>query len=350
MFNRLIAGMLFTLITGLLTTTPVSADIRNTCGWDPGSAAKIDLVLDLGAHYIPRDAKVGDVIAARKLYGKSDPISVIRCANNGDTVLNLDFRNDSPIVQNSFPGISGTVMETNIPGIGVQIEPASPYDGVAQYSWKSPTGSIIPFQAVIDFQLPADLAHNSIKAYVTLIKTGPIASGQPHQLDQTLGTASYTGVPDGLSVGVMGTVTQAECNVTQNPVTPIEVNLGDWKASDFTQQGYTTTAKDFSIALNSCVADASGNPVANAYIQLDPTAGSTGWDDDQGVFTSSVAGIGIQLLDANDRVVPLKKEVEHMPVSAGNIDLKFKARYYQTDTTVGAGKAEGALSFTIFYK
>lgn len=348
MFNKLLAGILLGVTVGALM--PIhSAYAANSCEWDPGSSGPFHLDIDLGTLYVSRDAEIGSKIGERKRYFKSSN-SAVRCHNDGTSRLDLDVSAISPVVPGSFPGAPGTVLETNVKGVGVQVEFTRLFDGTDPGSWVSPNGTIVPFTGYIDEKLNVGLLHNSIMAFVTLVKTGPITAGRPQGLHRNLARASMTGVGEAFNVGITGTVIQAECSVTQNPITPIEVKLGDWQQSDFSHTGYTTNPVEFNIALNTCIADPSGKLVTNASVQLDPTDGSSSWPNVEGVLTSSVAGVGIQVTAIDGTPVPLGVEVPQMPVSAGSMDLRFKARYYQTDTTVGAGQAKGALSFTIFYK
>jgi len=171
--------------------------------------------------------------------------------------------------------------------------------------------------------------------------------------------ASFTGVPNAFGLALSGSVTQAKCTLSANPVSADPVKLGDWSTSLFTGEGDATDPVPFTIALNSCISDPlPGGTVTNAHIRLEPTAGSTTLDAGLGLFSlgssSTAQGVGIQIL-GRDALTPVALESEvfqgAIPATGGML-LEFNARYYQTGPTrdIVAGSAEGALAFTITYK
>lgn len=61
--------------------------------------------------------------------------------------------------------------------------------------------------------------------------------------------------------------------------------------------------------------------------------------------------MALQLVDGStNSTLPLFTRSTSLTIpSTGDIDLPFRVRYIQTDTTVVAGKANGSANFTISY-
>ncbi|STV87533.1 Fimbrial protein [Klebsiella michiganensis] len=61
--------------------------------------------------------------------------------------------------------------------------------------------------------------------------------------------------------------------------------------------------------------------------------------------------MALQLVDASSNAtLPLYTRSASLTIPAtGNIDLPFRVRYIQTESTIVAGKADGTANFTISY-
>ncbi|MCL6703298.1 fimbrial protein [Pseudomonas sp. T1.Ur] len=360
---RLFPGVLFTLAVGALM--PFSA-AANTCYWGVGTGPQ-HYVVNVGALYVPRDAQIGDPIGPiDQPFIQGGGGHSVFCVNDGSARLTFNASSavapvPGPIPRRNGMETSGALLQTNIEGVGARITLGTPYDGVTNGYWKL-TGpdSSVPFDGYIDFSTPFVLQHSVLRGTVSLVKTGPIGRGmQSLDSGRQLVNGSYTGVPNAFGLALSGSVTQAECTLSANPVSADPVNLGEWPDSEFTGEGHTTDAVPFTIALNSCISDPlPGGTVTNAHIRLDPTAGSATLDAGLGLFSlgsgSTAQGIGIQVL-GRDALTPVALETEVLqgaiPATGGML-LEFNARYYQTGptSTVMAGSADGALGFTITYK
>ena len=366
MLLRLFPGALFALAASGLMPLDAAIAANNTCEWGVGTGP-IRYIADVKALYVPRDAQIGDPIGPiDQVFIARGSGSIVYCQNDGINRLVFNATNTvppvpGPILRKNGITPQGYILSTNIPGVGAQISFGSPYDGITQGFWKlNGADSSIPYDAYIDFQTPFPIQHSILRGTVTLIKTGTIGPGQ-HSLDsgRELVKGAFTGIPDAFGVALSGSVTQAECTLSTNPVSADPVKLGEWESTEFTGEGHTTDAIPFSIALNSCVSDPQqGGTITNAYVRLDPTAGSTTVDASRGVFTlggtSTAQGVGIQVL-GSDALTPvaLESDVLYNAIPAtGGMLLEFNARYYQTgpSTSVVAGSADGALGFTITYK
>ncbi|MDD0977344.1 fimbrial protein [Pseudomonas fontis] len=364
--NRMIAGTMLAFATSALIAADDAYADPNTCIWWTGSPGPDHYVIDVSDLYVPRDAAAGDIIGVlERPFRLPSAGTNILCENRPPN--RLTFRASATaapapgVPRSNGMTIPGKVLQTNIPGVGVQIRFGSPYDGATSNFWRlAGADSIVPFDGFIDFDTSAfPPTHSLLRGTITLVKTGDIPLGrQTLDSGRALVKASFTGIPDAFSVALGGTLTQAHCSLTNNPVNPNPVNLGDWSTAKFTGEAATTDATPFTIALNACVSDPAGGTVTTAYIQLEPTNGSTIKYAREGVFTletgSTAKGIGIQVLRA-DQATPLaladEERFDAIPVS-GNMTLNLSARYYQIAPSkdVQPGTANGALDFTITYK
>jgi type 1 fimbria pilin len=323
-------------------------------------------VANVGALYVPRDAGVGDPIGPiDQPFIQGSGGLTIHCVND-DGRLTFEAKSAVAPVPGRIPRLngmdtSGVLLQTNIAGVGALIKLGSPYDGLTNGFWKlSGPDSIVPFNGYIDVSTPFVLQHSVLRGVITLVKTGPIGRGmQPLDAGIELVNASFTGVPNAFGLALSGSVTQAECTLSANPVSADPVKLGEWSDSEFTGEGHTTDAVPFTIALNSCLSDPlPGGTVTSAHIRLEPAAGSRTLDAGLGLFSlggsSSAKGVGIQIL-GRDALTPVALESDVLQgaiPATGDMLLEFNARYYQTEPSrdVVAGDAQGALAFTITYK
>lgn len=365
MSKNLLPGVVLTVAaSGLLPFSAPDA-LANGCYWADGNTGPIRYIAQLNTLYVPRDARIGDPIGQEQPFLLSGGGLAVHCETDG-TRITFNASSTATPVPGPIPrmngvALHGTLLETNVAGVGALINIGSPYDGMTPNYWKlSSADSTVPFDGYIDFRTPFVLQHALLRGTVTLIKTGTIGQGV-HPLDsgKEMVNASFTGVPNAFSLALGGSVTQAECTLSTNPVSADPVKLGDWPDTDFTGEDHATVAVPFSIALNSCISDPlPGGFEANAHIRLDPVAGSTALDAANGVFSlgssSTAEGIGIQILK-RDAVTPiaLLTDVDQGVIpSSGGMLLEFNARYYQTGPTadVSAGSADASLGFTITYK
>ncbi|MCI3945039.1 fimbrial protein [Pseudomonas syringae] len=340
------------------------------CYWKSSPGLK-DFRRDIGTLYIPRDAKVGSVIGSVDARATTpDPAGLeAACSNDGSAFLEFNAIATAPI----FPGpvdpingedVTGKILQTNIPGVGVRIKlnfPYAPPGGVTCANCFKPVDGnpAVPYLGINDHEdylLPIEIT--SLGTRLTLVKTGPIAPG-PNVLDGgELWSGSLTTLGRVMRFGIAGTIIQAQCSVGGNPVSAAPVQLGEWDSADFTGPGFTTTPVPFSIALSNCETDTGPGFEATAHIQLDGIEGSVPEGPaNSGVFSltsdSDAKGVGIQVLKADGTTpMELQTEVPLVAISPGNTVLHFHARFYQTAASneIRAGKAKGALSFTMTYK
>jgi type 1 fimbria pilin len=350
------------LLGGLVVvmTSPFAYAV-DTCVWKDGNVGPIPYNINIGAHYVPKDVPRGTAIGpVDRRYG---PVNggglAIDCLTQGPRI-DFKARSHQPIAPGNFPPINGEevtgkVIQTNIDGIGVRVKLGDPY---TSYWTRVGDSDAVPYDAYIARFMPNVLSHSILAPRITLVKTGDIAPGSHALTVPDLLGGEFTGIGNGFNMSLSGTVIQAECTLSGNPVSADPVDLGAWDHSVFTRVGHTTAPTPFEITLNSCVADNRVPPQTQTYahIRLDPTAGSTIHDALTGQFTlgtgSTAKGVVIQMLRDNETPLPLaSNEKTDDPISPGITTLKFKARLFQTEPPerVEAGSIQGSLSFTITY-
>lgn len=337
------------------------------CYWESTPGLKV-FTRNVGTLYIPRDARVGTVIGTAHVFDRTnEPVNhSLHCWNDSSLLLQADMRASVPI----YPGqvdpinggdVTGKVLQTNIAGVGVVIELELPFDGRpgTANTFTPVTGRpIVPFLGINQRNIISPIVVSHLNNYLTLVKTGPIAPG-PNLLDGSeLFSGTFSTLGNVLRYGLTGTIIPAQCSVGGNPVSADPVQLGEWKASDFTGPGYTTAAVPFTITLNNCDTDTVGGHDTTANIQLDGVKGSVPvGPTTSGVFSlttdSTAQGMGIQIMHGDGITpVPLQAEIPMVTITPGNTVLNFSARFYQTgaSNTVRPGLAKGALSFTMTYQ
>ncbi|VTR31629.1 S-fimbrillin [Serratia fonticola] len=149
-------------------------------------------------------------------------------------------------------------------------------------------------------------------------------------------------------VDFVGKITDDACVVTNNPGSPLQVNLGEVATTSFNVGGVPTagvksSATNFTIKLTGCPAAAT-----QAAVKFDGIAVS-GDNTVLALAAGGATGVGIQLSDDANTVVPLFTASKAYPLAAGNNDLNFVARYISTSATITSGVANSTASFTLNY-
>lgn len=146
-------------------------------------------------------------------------------------------------------------------------------------------------------------------------------------------------------INFYGSITDSACTVVNNMSNPLSVMMGNVSSSAFTGAGSTASPTKFNIALKDCPESAK-----SATVKFDGTADSNvatllALTQEAGV----AKGVGIQLMDNKNVVVPLYTASSAYPLQAGDNNLAFVARYYATANTVSAGFANATSNFTLNY-
>lgn len=280
---------------------------------------------------------------------------------------------------------AGPIFPTNVSGVGVVLWYAgTPFSDVSPYLYYTAT---MPNVTGGDFGF-------SGKFEISLVKTGPIASGSivnassfPTVVLMIPATSGYTGLPLNLmTINFAGSVNFVASTCT----TPdLNVNMGPYEISDnFKQVGSATPWVDASITLQNCptfsgrygdgstsqvsvgTATASGTTRIASTLTVTLTPNTPMIDAPNGVIGvnaqrssgTAATGIGLQLgyTPTNYAANPTAPTSiwtsgtswDIQPPSDGSNSFKIPlaARYYQTDARVTAGPANTAVTFNIDYK
>ena len=156
-------------------------------------------------------------------------------------------------------------------------------------------------------------------------------------------------------INFTGEIIDSACEVVNNVSAPLDVTLGKVAKTAFTGAGSTAAATKFTLQLKGCPAS-----VTSATVKFDGSAA----DGDNAVLaltggTGVATGVGIQLTDSSQKVLPLfapSTAYKLSPSTAGTAggadvvnSLDFVARYVATAATVTAGPANAVANFTVNY-
>lgn len=159
-------------------------------------------------------------------------------------------------------------------------------------------------------------------------------------------SASSAYAADG-QVNFTGEIIDAACEVVNTPSNPLDVQLGRVSKTAFTAAGDLSSATKFTLQLKNCPATAT-----TAQVKFDGTA----LNGDNSVLaltqdTGVATGVGIQLSDDSNTVLPLYTASKTYPLVSGTAvnNLDFSARYIATNASVTAGPANSTATFTVNY-
>ncbi|MEX3242680.1 fimbrial protein [Serratia quinivorans] len=236
------------------------------------------------------------------------------------------------------------IFKTNVPGIGYTLAGRGYWLGTND----GPYGKGTDTQKVISSaSAGVNPGWSNFNIQIQLYKIGDIASGVLSGKIGALGTGTNTALTNWsneIPITITGTITALACSLTN---TTISVPLGDVQSSAFS--GITTTAGDktFNLGL-SCDKDANIN-VALAGTQNMDTADTSVLALTNAGQSGTAKGVGVQLLYGG---VPLKLNNNILLKTSvgGQETLPFSARYYQTQTAIGAGLANSSATLNITYQ
>ncbi|QCI11365.1 type 1 fimbrial protein [Pseudomonas putida] len=330
------------------------------CEW-PGASGPMQFKHDLGARWVARDAPVGTKIYSVSTTSLAGPGLILKCDNDGSRRLTADMKTPLARDPGDFPPVdgktvTGKVLKTNIPGVGLYLELGGFLNGVASNTFQADDGGIgaVPYIGENQRNMTPtfmEMRNLTIK-YMALIKTGPIPAGIS-SFNQEIASGVVSDVGDAVRLNLSGQVQQAQCTLRADAVSANPVQLKNHDVADLKGPGTTTDPVDFYITLNDCEDDP-GSSIARAFMRLDGVDGSVSIDRNLGLFTlttdSTASGIGIQVLRSDNTPLELEAFVDMVPLTPGITRLDLRARYYQTEAVVTPGEAKGALNFTIEYR
>ncbi|AMX05510.1 fimbrial protein [Enterobacter asburiae] len=156
--------------------------------------------------------------------------------------------------------------------------------------------------------------------------------------------AAISAHADDGKINFIGKITDDACTVTNTVSNPLSVTLGTVSSKAF--DGSDTAAPtDFKIELTSCPDSAK-----TAAVKFDGTAANNDSTALQLTQEDGVAtGVGIQITDAKNTVVPLHAASSSYDLKTGANSLAFTARYLKVGSAVTSGPANSTTNFTIVY-
>ncbi|WP_202300855.1 fimbrial protein [Dryocola clanedunensis] len=149
-----------------------------------------------------------------------------------------------------------------------------------------------------------------------------------------------------VTMNFTGRVLATSCTLAST--TPINVQLGSRKAhTDFFGVGTASPWIAFAINLD-CPAGLIVKSQIDATADASGTPGVMRLDSGTGVAT----GVGVQLfLDTQDTAVVFGQPKEYTTTTVeGPLAVRYKARYYQTSSTITTGLANATAQFTLTYQ
>lgn len=227
------------------------------------------------------------------------------------------------------------IAQTNVPGVGIRIHWI--YDG---------SNVLVPKDPYATTWGPALFWREGPRWQLELIKTGAISAG-------ALQTGDYVVYGVGgiliskLVVAGGGNIVTPSCSLLSPN---INVPLGTRLKSEFGNPGSATPWQAFDIQLN-C------EPSARINVRIDATADTSGAPGvmrlDRQKGDMAATGVGIQLWfrpDGGSPVVFGQETNYYTSLYGGREVVKLKARYYQTQDKITAGKADSTATFTLTYR
>lgn len=311
----------------------------------------LNFTLPSGTYAVARDVPAGTRITPFTSF-QTTYQNVWTCSETANVFVGPVYQStlSSSGTTYSEGGLSYQVFNTNLPGVGLimQIGSYLPSGGGLWYGqgglnttgWQS--YGAIQFRSFIGLSFGAGMAF-------AFVKTGPITPGTV-----SLGAIAQIGMSERPIANVRNVL---PVTVTGNPVFTvlactipnITVNLGTHRTSEFTGQNTFTSSVNFDLALNNCPAGMNTiryqvdavTPIVNAQsavVALDAS--------------STATGVGLQLLDGSGTPYPLgtaKTFGGYNSGTGGSYTIPLRARYYQTGATVGPGRANSVMTFTMTY-
>lgn len=162
------------------------------------------------------------------------------------------------------------------------------------------------------------------------------------------GTFSTAVFAEDGKINFVGSITDEACTVVNTPANPLTVTLGNVSRTALDGgAGKTAAPTAFNIALTNCPAAIDGKTAA---VKFDGQAANGDnsalkLTQEPGVAT----GVGIQISDHQNMVVPLFTNSSAYTLKTGDNNLPFVARYLAIADSVTAGPANSTSNFTIVY-
>lgn len=292
--------------------------------------------MSMGTVVIPENQPIG-LIGTPKRFSLGASEIMWDCVQAGQT--------HGVMLQGTPTPSDPTVYTTNVTGVGIRLSRFISGGGI-----RPDTLVTYPHDLSYAANTTVTLFQDSY-FQVELLKIGPITGNGP----LAVGTYTTYSGDDGISLittelsGLGITVITPSCTVDTGSRN-ISVPLGNVALSRFGGIGTTAGDRPFKIQLNCQPGQNAQNLV---YLRMDatqdPATGAPGVLKITG-GTDIAGGVGIQVVDKDAAPVAFGEDVLVGPSKDGAYVLPYTARYYQSGSTVTAGRADGTATFTLSYK
>ncbi|WP_296250643.1 fimbrial protein [uncultured Stenotrophomonas sp.] len=140
-----------------------------------------------------------------------------------------------------------------------------------------------------------------------------------------------------------GEIVQSTCDVSTASVDQT-VTIGTFPTTLFKEAGDVSAPKSFKIDMENCEA-------GTYTLRFD---GTTPAGHPELLAVSKATGVGIEILDNNDKVFPINQDLVDPALvtvaATGKASVNLKARYKSFEKDVGAGIADANSTFSIEYR
>jgi major type 1 subunit fimbrin (pilin) len=341
----LLAPLLFALLSG-------RSFASGSCSSGGGQAFTLTLPSTVS---VPRDAPVGSLLTA----WVSSPAStnLWTCTVSGGyigyvAVLGPQFTTSAGQTYSSG-GVSYTVYQTNVTGVGIVVAARGYTSNSGWGAWQSAStgGTGIGWGIVsVSWTLGEQVQ-------VALVKTGTVSAQ-----GVVSGGIVATAYPAG-GYGTPYTDSFAITPVTIVPMTcttpDVNVPMGTFKTTDLPSIGSLSpgSAAPVNIELRDCpggtaVPGTQAGQIHTIQYRIDPTAGTLATNVAALVGSPSAGGVGIRLFTSSGSVFPLSTLQTlsgYNSASGGRYPISLTARYYRTGT-VTPGPANSTMTLSVLYQ
>lgn len=351
--SRLIAAILFSICSqGVWASASCSGG---------GQVVSVTMPTSIA---VPRDTPAGTALTG--WYATSASTNFFSCSVASSTYTGAAFLSTNLTMSGSVyttGGVTYTLFQTGVQGIGMAVAVRSYANGCGWVSWQDlgtpgsvsgANGASVPPSPWVGTSCNANgSVSNGGQAQVMFVTTGPVSAGSTTSGILFQAASFDTANGPELSSGpsrVSFTVTPTVVTVLSCTTPDVYVPLGTHKTTELTGVNTYTTSSSFNLSLNNCPAG-----MNTVQYRVDPTTALL--NSAQSVValdaSSSATGIGVQLLDGTGAVFPLstyKTFSSYDKSTGGSYTIAFKARYYQTAATVGPGDANTSMTVTVLYQ
>jgi len=307
---------------------------------------------------VPRDAVNGTLLTAWISTPATNNYYSCTVSGSGSTGMLFEplSMTKSGMTVKGPTGVTYTVWNTNVPGVGIAIGIRSYVNGCQWQAW-------------LDLGTPSTLfpspwtgwvcnsngsVTNGGQAQMALVKTGAVTAGtmtggvlfEGGSAQSTTGTYTVA-TASRKSFSLSSTIINVSACTTPN----VTVDMGSHMQSEFTGIGSTTKqAVAVNVAVNAC-------PIGlnSILYEFDPV--NAVLDATNGVLAlssgSTATGIGLQLKDSSGNALKYNTKytlTSYSSATGGSYTIPLTARYYQTAAKVTAGSANAVLTFTMTYQ